>query len=469
MSDARHTNDDAVFAELAVRYFDGVADAEEVARLTQMLEGNQERREQFVWLSYQSALLAHHGQSEPEVKDSPTIVGNESPRAAENPRWTAALVASVALAAVVLVGCVLVALGVWRMWPGGPVQPIAGDDSKPPVLEEDPPLPERVDVPVKPPDVCLVRQWRITPTGDAEFLVDDPMLVRLDRGELLVESTANETDGDAEALHIETPSGKVVAKGTRFYVGSHKPTERGESAMFAPLTRVLVLSGVVTLSTAIGSLDGTAGDLLAAEADKAPTKLVVQANSDFAFDLYKQLAKENSGKNLFFSPYSVSGALAMTAEGAREETAVEMGKVLRFPDAAKRIGDDAQLIPWETSLIHTGMSELNRKLDGAGGDPAKTAEIRAKITELRKELEAVKADLVQLRADRKWDEWRAAHKKEQGVAAKLNAEASQGRSVRNPRGQRLVGREDLSLRSELHQDDQPALRHRRSLPGRFQE
>src|SRR5262249_1444487 len=35
--------------------------------------------------------------------------------------------------------------------------------------------------------------------------------------------------------------------------------------------------------------------------------------------------------NLFFSPYSVSTALAMTYAGARGDTAAEMAKVLHFP------------------------------------------------------------------------------------------------------------------------------------------
>ena len=66
MTDAPST-DDPLFTELAIRYFDGVADAEDVARLTQMLEADQQRCEQFVWLSYQSGLMAHLGQSAPEV------------------------------------------------------------------------------------------------------------------------------------------------------------------------------------------------------------------------------------------------------------------------------------------------------------------------------------------------------------------------------------------------------------------
>src|SRR5689334_3920030 len=78
-------------------------------------------------------------------------------------------------------------------------------------------------------------------------------------------------------------------------------------------------------------------DKVSAFADKQRIKevmpeirAVVKSNSDFALDLYSHLTQNNKGGNLFFSPYSVSSALAMVAEGARGETAEEMGKVLRY-------------------------------------------------------------------------------------------------------------------------------------------
>lgn len=58
------------------------------------------------------------------------------------------------------------------------------------------------------------------------------------------------------------------------------------------------------------------------------TKSVVQGNTEFAFDLYAKL-KEKEG-NLFFSPYSISTALAMTYAGARGETEKQMADVLHF-------------------------------------------------------------------------------------------------------------------------------------------
>lgn len=61
---------------------------------------------------------------------------------------------------------------------------------------------------------------------------------------------------------------------------------------------------------------------------------VSDANTQFAVDFYNlQMQKQDSAsKNLFFSPYSLSTALAMTYEGATAETATQMAKVLHFPD-----------------------------------------------------------------------------------------------------------------------------------------
>jgi len=70
------------------------------------------------------------------------------------------------------------------------------------------------------------------------------------------------------------------------------------------------------------------------EATPEKVSAVVNANNEFAFDLY---SKYKSGEgNIFFSPYSISTALAMTYEGARGQTAVEMQKVFHFPDEDER-------------------------------------------------------------------------------------------------------------------------------------
>jgi len=68
---------------------------------------------------------------------------------------------------------------------------------------------------------------------------------------------------------------------------------------------------------------------------------VIEANNRFAFDLYSKFKNnENNDDNIFFSPYSISTALAMTYEGARGKTADEMQKVLHLPDDKEKIHAD---------------------------------------------------------------------------------------------------------------------------------
>ncbi len=55
---------------------------------------------------------------------------------------------------------------------------------------------------------------------------------------------------------------------------------------------------------------------------------VVSGNTEFAFELYQQLRGEEG--NLFYSPYSISTALAMTYAGARGETAAQMAETLHY-------------------------------------------------------------------------------------------------------------------------------------------
>ncbi|MCP4377938.1 MAG: hypothetical protein GY794_17390, partial [bacterium] len=322
----------------------------------------------------------------------------EQPAGAEKPvllRWVAGAAAMAA--------CAVIAVGIWAM--------SSGPADSPPIAQ----TPAGENVPIH------LTGWRIDPVGQVDCRMDENQadLVRLDRGELHVKSIPLAAGESRAALKIETSVGTARATGTEFYIGTHTPGDReSKGKTMKQLTRIFVIAGMVNLMTPLGDVTGGAGELLAAEMNKAPVKHAVQANSDFAFDMFKQLSTENAGKNLFFSPYSVSSALAMAAEGARGKTAMEMGKVLRFPDATRRIGDDAQLIPWRTSLIHTGMSGLNDRLMADDTPEQKAA--RKKIPELRKALKALKAKTKTHEAQGKWSEYNKSARAEQAVAAELN-------------------------------------------------
>jgi len=93
---------------------------------------------------------------------------------------------------------------------------------------------------------------------------------------------------------------------------------------------------LVLLLPMIASVQPAAGEVLKsdkeriASPDVSPNEqaLLVEGNSAFAFELYKEL-KEKGG-NLFYSPYSISLALAMTYAGASGETAQQMADTLQF-------------------------------------------------------------------------------------------------------------------------------------------
>ncbi len=95
--------------------------------------------------------------------------------------------------------------------------------------------------------------------------------------------------------------------------------------------------------TSLAALLG--GNAITTAATSAATDTAGRNNS-FAADLYAQLNQSGGDKNLFLSPYSISAALAMTAQGARGKTADQMNQTLH-------IGGDYQ----------AGMAEITQALN----------------------------------------------------------------------------------------------------------
>ena len=117
---------------------------------------------------------------------------------------------------------------------------------------------------------------------------------------------------------------------------------------------VLVCSFLLVLGISLAGCTGTPGTngeiippsptLSSVVISPAPgnTTGVSAADNQFSYDLYQQLANGPgaSGGNIFFSPYSISSALAITYEGARGTTANEIRSVFHFPadDTIRRQG-----------------------------------------------------------------------------------------------------------------------------------
>jgi serpin B len=84
--------------------------------------------------------------------------------------------------------------------------------------------------------------------------------------------------------------------------------------------------------------------------DTTAEQAVIGANNRFAFDLYSRLnGGKNADANLFFSPFSISSALALTYEGAKGQTADEIRSVFFFPS--------------DSSTLHTGYAGINTAIN----------------------------------------------------------------------------------------------------------
>ena len=112
----------------------------------------------------------------------------------------------------------------------------------------------------------------------------------------------------------------------------------------------------------------------------------VSSNNEFAVDLYQHLAKGNADTNLFFSPYSLFSALLMAVEGARGETARQMGGVLRFPSTAQNTGAAAQEAPWDMTLLHRTVAAMRQRLAVPGGlTTEQKGEMQSRLRQLEEE------------------------------------------------------------------------------------
>jgi serpin B len=106
--------------------------------------------------------------------------------------------------------------------------------------------------------------------------------------------------------------------------------------MNSRLITVLVIVLLLPVIASVQFAQPAAGEVLKSDQDRitlpdvnlSDEARLVEGNTGFAFELYQALKGEEG--NLFYSPYSISLALAMTYAGARGETAQQMADTLNF-------------------------------------------------------------------------------------------------------------------------------------------
>uniref|UniRef100_A0A671FNK8 Serpin domain-containing protein n=1 Tax=Rhinolophus ferrumequinum TaxID=59479 RepID=A0A671FNK8_RHIFE len=92
-----------------------------------------------------------------------------------------------------------------------------------------------------------------------------------------------------------------------------------------------------------------------------------EANTRFAYDLFQQF-RQSEKENIFYSPLSITSALAMTYLGSRGQTASTMQKVLHFNEVTENTKGEATKVPVEKSgdvhyQFQKLLTELNKPTD----------------------------------------------------------------------------------------------------------
>ena len=107
---------------------------------------------------------------------------------------------------------------------------------------------------------------------------------------------------------------------------------------------------VLLMFTGCDEFSSTLRDTMQGEPKVEPVdSSVVTANTRFGFNLFNEIRKTERDKNIFISPFSISVALAMTLNGAADETEQAMTNTLQLQDL-------------DSELINAGYAQLLQEL-----------------------------------------------------------------------------------------------------------
>lgn len=120
-----------------------------------------------------------------------------------------------------------------------------------------------------PRTVTVAPGWSCT-FSEAQFTTPVPGIVRLERGEVSVQSVPMDGTGlPRQPITVETPNAKATASDATFNVAvQREETEQGTQIT----TRVSIGAGQAMLTNGRGMVSGETNDRLVAEGDKAPIR-----------------------------------------------------------------------------------------------------------------------------------------------------------------------------------------------------
>lgn len=87
---------------------------------------------------------------------------------------------------------------------------------------------------------------------------------------------------------------------------------------------------VCLLFDILGGFESSSFDIIESENNKAIYSSTNVGDSEFSLDIFKEIIKGDENKNIVISPFSISSALTMVYQGARNSTRESMKKTLHY-------------------------------------------------------------------------------------------------------------------------------------------
>ena len=181
---------------------------------------------------------------------------------------------------------------------------------------------------------------------------------------LVIILTACQPAVPAAAPQETAPQQPATPAAEKTAPAAQKPAEQEstpqQAASQAPAVEEAAPSSVVSYPTAPAPgkirkegplLISEKGRLAATDVDPQDRQTLADDNIDFLLDLYPRIQPKD--KNFFFSPYSISIAMAMVFGGARGETANQIADVMHFSLPPEKLHPAFNAISTEL-LQHTG-------------------------------------------------------------------------------------------------------------------